>query len=84
MLYPWPLDADEGLLDQALNIAMDYLELTGQAEPYEATRKRVGAVILAAYRRGARHPIRLSNEGRRAIENVEALGQLLTVYPRVS
>jgi ATP-dependent DNA ligase len=63
MLYPWPFGVDESLLDRSLKIAMDYLEWTGQVESYEEARKRVALTILAAYREGARHPIRLGNSG---------------------
>ena len=30
-MYPWPIDDFDYVMDQALDIAMDYLERTGQA-----------------------------------------------------
>jgi hypothetical protein len=34
MRYPWPFSVEHLRLDQALNIAMEYLELKGLADDY--------------------------------------------------
>jgi hypothetical protein len=58
-MYPWPFHVDDALLDHALMIALNYLELTGEAEPYQDVRRRAAIAILAAWNGGVRHPIRL-------------------------
>jgi len=74
MLYPWPLDVDETELDASLKIAMDYLAMTGQAEPLTDVQRRVAIAILAAWRAGIRHHLRLANYGIRSVENNEQPG----------
>ena len=81
-MYPWPFGVDEALLDRALQIAIDYLELTGQAHNYDEVRRRAAEAILAAYREGARHPIRLSNRG--IMAQAAPAVDLRSFYPRVS
>jgi hypothetical protein len=56
-------------LDEALGIAMGYLEGTGQAYPYSQTQKTAAYAILTAWRAGATHKIRLANCGIRAALN---------------
>ncbi|HZP64134.1 MAG TPA: hypothetical protein VFB28_12030 [Terriglobales bacterium] len=70
-MYPWPLGVDETLLDESLKIAMYYLAMTGQAEPYADVQRRVAVTIVEAWRQGAEHPIRLANYGIGAIEHKE-------------
>ena len=82
--FPWPIGADDPLLNQSLKIAMDYLQLTGQAEDYPTVQQRAAFAILASYRQGARHPIRLGNCGVRAVENAKVEEDLQSFYPRVS
>jgi hypothetical protein len=61
MMYPWPLAECHHTLNEALEIAMDYLELTRQASPYSETQVWAADAILAAWRSGVRHKIRLAN-----------------------
>jgi hypothetical protein len=61
MMYPWPLAERHEPLNEALEIAISYLELTGQAYPYSETQVRAADAILAAWRSGVRHKIRLAN-----------------------
>jgi hypothetical protein len=85
MLYPWPSDADAVLLDAALEIAMGYLEYSGQAEPYTEVRRVAAHGILTAWSKGARHVIRLGNAGIVAVEHKSGdKGKLQSSYPRVS
>jgi hypothetical protein len=85
MLYPWPTDTDAVLLDAALEIAMGYLEYTGQADDYTEVRRVAAHAILTAWSKGARHVIRLGNAGIVAVENKsEATSKVRSFYPRVS
>lgn len=69
MLYPWPIDTDSRLLGTALEIAMDYLERTGQGEPFTEVQNIAAATILTAWKAGMRHVIRLANCGIVAVQN---------------
>jgi hypothetical protein len=86
MLYPWPLDVDSRLLGEALEIAMDYLERTGQAYPFAAIQQICAFTIHNAWREGRRHKLRLANDAIRAIEKkVRPLEEMpWSFYPRVS
>jgi hypothetical protein len=70
MQYPWSLSDADPRLDQALTIAMQYLELKGLADDYYTLEKYVALLILNEWQRGVRHPLRLS---RAAIAKTEAL-----------
>ena len=41
MSYPWPLLDPDPVLEEALNIALDYLAATGQAKIRDSTRNLV-------------------------------------------
>ena len=56
-------------IDVALDIAMDYLERTGQATDYWETQPRVRSAIIAGWREGISHHIRLANIGIKAVEH---------------
>jgi hypothetical protein len=84
MPYPWPIgDADSSLGD-ALEIALDYLEYTGQAFPFSETQRACAHVILEKWRAGVRHPIRLANYAIVAAERGTQEGNMRSLYPRVS
>ena len=55
-------------IDVALDIAMDYLERTGQATDYWETQSRVKSAIIMGWSKGVSHHIRLANIGIRAVE----------------
>ncbi len=55
-------------IDVALDIAMDYLERTGQATDYWETQSRVKSAIIVGWRKGVSHHIRLANIGIKAVE----------------
>jgi hypothetical protein len=68
MLYPWPI-ACYPMLDEALQIAMNYLELTGQAGEYTKVQSQAAREIIARWRAGERRKLRLANYAIVAIEN---------------
>jgi hypothetical protein len=86
MIYPWPLNVD-AVLNEALEIAMHYLEVTGQADAFFQTQATAASAILNAWQAGARHKIRLANCAIVAVENnvVPVAGQSRSqsFYPRV-
>jgi hypothetical protein len=86
MMYPWPLAECHHTLNEALEIAMDYLQLTRQAYPYSETQVWAADAILAAWRSGVRHKIRLANYAIGAVEGKIQLNgrELLSFNPRAS
>jgi hypothetical protein len=56
-------------IDVALDIAMDYLERTGQATDYCETQSKVKSAIIGGWRNGVSHHIRLANIGIKAVEH---------------
>jgi hypothetical protein len=84
MLYPWPFLGFDALFDDALRIAMDYLERTGQAAEYTKVQSLAAAAIVAQWRAGARHKIRLANHAINAVEKDRGpRDHLESFYPRV-
>jgi hypothetical protein len=73
-------------LNEALEIAMDYLQLTRQAYPYPETQVWAADAILAAWRSGVRHKIRLANYAIGAVESKKQLNgrEILSFNPRAS
>jgi hypothetical protein len=85
MLYPWPIGEVDVVLQEALDIALDYLELTGQSFPFSETQRICAHAILASMRKGNEHRIRLANDAINAIENKHApVEKVQSFYPRVS
>lgn len=84
MLHLWPLDSADAVLQEALDIAMDYLEFTGQA--YLGTELICADIILRSWRRGTKHRIRLANDAIVAIEKnlLIEIASWQSFYPRVS
>jgi hypothetical protein len=66
--YPWPTYDVETELSEALDIAMSYLEKSGQAENYREVESLAATVILSAYRSGVRQRIALANKAIVAVE----------------
>ena len=85
MMYPWPLAEANATLGEALEIAMGFLEGTGQAYPYSETQVRTANAILAAWRSGVRQKIRLANIGINAVVRKQEPRQIEqeSFYPRV-
>jgi hypothetical protein len=86
MSYPWPPDEQDPVLEEALDIALDYLEFTKQAFPFSETQRICAHTILSAWRDGTTHRIRLANEAIVAIEKkgTRDQGTLRSFYPMVS
>jgi hypothetical protein len=85
---PLPLAELHTTLSESLEIAMGYLE-AGRAYPYSETQVKAADAILAAWRAGARHRIRLANVGIVAVQQAQASSpkkssDLWSFYPRVS
>ena len=72
MRYNWPLPHPDPLLDEAADIALDYLEATGQAKTGDDTQYLVVSAVLTAWVGGARHKIRLANEEIVAVQQANA------------
>jgi hypothetical protein len=68
MSCPWPMTEADVDLEAALDIALDYLEGTGQIHPLFETLQVCTTAIIEAWRRGARHRIRLANCAIKAVE----------------
>jgi hypothetical protein len=69
MAYPWPIEYYDVKLQEALDIALDYLEFTRQAQPFTEVERICVNVILAAWKAGIRHRIKLANCAIVAIEH---------------
>ena len=79
-MYPWP---DDGVMNEALEIAMDYLEGTGRAYPYSEKQSVAADAILGAWRAGVRNKIRLANYAIIAVER-KPDRELVSFYPKIS
>lgn len=91
MSYNWPLPRPDPVLDEALDIALDYLEATGQARAEEYTKHLIAGSVLAAWLSGTRHKISLANEGIVAVQRdrvnkavKKEIENLFSVFPRVT
>lgn len=81
VMYPWPFV--EAVLQEALDIAMDYLEFTGQAYPFSEVQRACANTILKSWRAGTKHRIRLANDAINAIEKKRVPAEA-EFYPLVS
>lgn len=91
MSYNWPIPHPDPVLDEALDIALHYLETTDQAKPEDGTTHTVADAVLSAWLDGARHRIRLANAGIVAVQQAGTKkavrlesGTWFSVFPRVS
>ena len=66
--YEWPLRCPDPALQESLEIALDYLQRTGQAGARDGTDRVVAAAIMDAWSHSVRHPLRLANAGILAVE----------------
>jgi hypothetical protein len=67
-MYPWPLGEFDNVMDVALEIAMDYLDRTGQAVRFHEVQSTAAMAIAAAWKMGVRHRIKLADIGIKAVE----------------
>jgi hypothetical protein len=67
-MYPWPVGDFDNAMDEALDIAMDYLERTEQAVKFIEVQRVAATAIVAAWKMGVRHRVRLANIAIKAVE----------------
>jgi len=67
-MYPWPFGEFDNVMDDALNIAMDYLIRTGQGVNFREAQTLAANTITVAWRSGVRNRLRLTNLAIRAVE----------------
>lgn len=67
-MYPWPFGELDYLMDDALNIAMDYLIRTDQAINFREAQKEAADAIAISWRAGVRSRLRLTNLAIKAVE----------------
>jgi len=60
-MYPWPIGDFDNAMDEALDIAMDYLERTGQAVNFTEVQRAAAMAIVAAWKAGVRRRIKLAH-----------------------
>jgi hypothetical protein len=68
MRHAWPLNETRPSLEEPLNIALQYLEQTGQALNYVYVSELAAKSIRAASDRGVTHKIALANAAIVAVE----------------
>jgi hypothetical protein len=71
VMYPWPIGNCDYVMDDALNIAMDYLDRTGHATPFKEAQSTAARAIIVAWQSGVQHRIKLANVAIRAVEQNE-------------
>jgi hypothetical protein len=71
-MYPWPYGDFDNVMDDALDIAMDYLIRTDQAVNFGEVKTLAASAIANAWRAGVRSRIRLTNMAIRAVEERRA------------
>jgi hypothetical protein len=67
-MYPWPSGNFDNVMDVALDIAMDYLERSGQAAHFLEVQRQAALAIDAAWKEGVRHRIKLADVAIRTVE----------------
>ena len=60
-MYPWRFGEFDNVMDDALNIAMDYLIRTDQAVKFREAQTLAANAIADAWRAGVRSRMRLTN-----------------------
>jgi len=71
-MYPWPYGDFDNVMDDALDIAMDYLIRTDQAVNFGEVQTLAASAIANAWRAGVRSRMRLTNMAIRAVEERRA------------
>jgi len=67
-MYPWPFGEFDNVMDDALDIAMDYLIRTDQAVKFREVQTLAANAIADAWRAGVRSRMRLTNLAIRTVE----------------
>jgi hypothetical protein len=68
-MYPWPIGEVDNAMDVALDIAMIYLDRTGQAVKFQEVQWTAAMAIATARKGGMRHPNRLAHIAIKAVEH---------------
>jgi hypothetical protein len=68
VMYPWPIGDFDNAMDVALDAAMNYLERTGQAQNFVEVQRVAAMAIVAAWKQGVRHRVKLTNIAIAAVE----------------
>jgi hypothetical protein len=68
-MYPWPSGEFDNVMDDALNIALQYLDHTGQIVRFKETQFTAAMAIAAAWKRGERRRIKLADLAIVAVEH---------------
>jgi hypothetical protein len=71
LMYPWPLGEYDNAMDVALEIALDYLDRTGQAVRFNEVQSTAAMAIALAWKVGVRHPIKLADVAIKSVESKE-------------
>jgi hypothetical protein len=74
-MYPWPFGEFDNVMEDALNIAMDYLIRTDQATDFRAAQTVAANAIATAWRAGIRSRLRLTNLAIKAVEQKNTLSR---------
>jgi hypothetical protein len=72
-MYPWPFGDLDNVMDESLDIAMDYLIRTGQAVKFREAQTAAANAIASAWRAGVRNRVKLTNLAIRAVEQKDVL-----------
>jgi len=67
-MYPWPVGDFDYAMDEALDTAMNYLERTEQAVKFSQVQRVAAMAIVAAWKMGVRHRVRLANIAIKAVD----------------
>ena len=67
-MYLWPIGDFDNAMDEALDIAMDYLERSGQAVKFKEAQRAPAMAIVAAWKAGVRHRIKLAHVAIKTVE----------------
>jgi hypothetical protein len=67
-MYPWPFGEFDNVMDDALNIAMDYLVRSDHAINFRKAQALAANAIAVAWRSGVRNRLQLTNLAIRAVE----------------
>jgi hypothetical protein len=81
-MYPWPIGNFDYAMDDALDIALHYLDRTGQAARFQEVQSTAAKAIVAAWKTGVRHRIKLAENAIKAVEQGAAPFLDLTIEYR--
>jgi hypothetical protein len=71
-MYPWPISDFDYAMDVALDIAMNYLERTGQVGTFAEVQRVAATAIVTAWKMGVRNRIKLAHVAIKAVEQNRA------------